>query len=111
MILKEVVKISRKPTIISDISIKDINFLKQKGVLTRIRFGKVDISTDFLKNWYDYIKEKYGISIVDKNIIKDSELNDEFKIFLNNEYDVTDLNLIDFLQRNFKELIVDFRNL
>ncbi|NVM04768.1 MAG: hypothetical protein HWN67_20780 [Candidatus Helarchaeota archaeon] len=105
----ELIKISRKPHVISEISMKDFNILKNKGILTRIRYGKADINIDFLKNWYDYIKIKFGIGIVDNNVIKDSQLDDEFKNFLKEKYEITNPNLINFLQKYFRELIIGFR--
>ena len=105
----ELIKISTKPNIISEISMKDFNILKNKGILTRIRYGKVDLTTEFLRNWYNYIKGKFSIEIVDDNIINDSQLNDEFKLFLEENYEINNFNLIYFLQKYFKELIIGFR--
>ncbi len=107
--LMELVKISRKPNVISEISMNDFNILKSKGILTRIRFGKADISIDFLKNWYDHIKVKFGIGIVDNNIINDSQLDEEFETFLKEKYQITDTNLLIFLQKYFRDLIIGFR--
>ncbi|MFX0137665.1 MAG: hypothetical protein ACFFDN_28760 [Candidatus Hodarchaeota archaeon] len=88
---------------------KDFNILKNKGILTRIRYGKADITIDFLKNWYDYLKEKFSIEIIDDTIIKDSQLNEEFENFLKEKYEITNPNLINFLQKYFRELIIGFR--